>query len=34
MKPRFTLGVIVSLLIATGGWAATNLNSSRAMSTG
>jgi hypothetical protein len=29
MKPRFTLGVIVSLLIATGGWAATNLNSSK-----
>ena len=29
MKPRFTLGVIASLLIATVAWAATNLNSSK-----
>ncbi len=29
MKPRFTFGVIASLLIATVAWAATNLNSSR-----
>jgi hypothetical protein len=29
MKPRFTVGVIASLLIATLAWAATNLNSSR-----
>jgi hypothetical protein len=29
MKPRFTLGVIASLLIATLAWAAINLNSSK-----
>ena len=29
MKPRFTLGVIAPLLIATVAWAATNLNSSK-----